>query len=127
MLHEESKAEYQAGVNDSTNSAYAVALTDYLKGPKILSVNVANYTGAIGSPILVRAIDNFRVVSVRVEIRNSEGVLIEQGAAVNDPANSIFWVYTAQQVVNGALAGTKVNVVVSDKPGNQTTEEVVMA
>ena len=121
-----SKAEYQARVNNKTNSAFAVALTDYLKAPKILSVNTENYTGAIGNSIVVRAMDNFKVVSVRVEIRDTAGLLLEQGEAVNDAANNIFWRYTAQTSIGGVLNGTKIRVLVSDKPGNVTTKEVVL-
>jgi hypothetical protein len=125
MLNEQSKAEYQTAVNDKMNSAYSVALTDFLKGPKILSVNVADYTGVIGTKIHIRAIDNFRVQSVRVEIRNAQGVVMEQGEAVNDPINSIFWFYTGQ--LNIDLPGMKVHVFVTDKPGNVATDEVVLA
>jgi hypothetical protein len=125
MLDALSKAEYQAAVNDKTNSAYAVALTDYLKGPRIMSVNVADYNGAIGSRIDIRAIDNFRVQSVRVEIRDSLNAILEQGEAVNDPINSIFWFYTAQQNI-AIAAGMNVRVVVTDKPGNATTQQVVL-
>lgn len=126
MLNEESKAEYQSAVNDKTNSAYAVALTDYLKGPKILSVNIDGYNGMAEAKIHIRAIDNFRVQSVRVEIRDSQDMIIEQGEAVNDPVNSIFWFYTAQQNID-IVPGMKVIVFVRDRPGNQVIEIVGLA
>ena len=126
MLDEQSKAEYQAAVNDKTTSAYSVAVADYLKGPKILSINTDGYSGAMGTQIVIRAIDNFRVESVHVEIRNAQDVIIEQDLAVNNPANSIFWVYSAHQNID-IVPGTKVRVTVTDKPGNMTVQEVVLA
>ena len=45
MLDETAKAEYAAAVTSNMVSAYGVAVADYLKGPEIVDINVAGYTG----------------------------------------------------------------------------------
>jgi hypothetical protein len=69
------KAEYRATVNERLTNAYNVAMPDYLKGGEIKLIDVSSYRGCEGDPIFITAIDNFRVESVRVEIRSSAGEL----------------------------------------------------
>jgi len=69
----------------------------------------------------VRATDDFRVTQVQVSIVNADGSVVEEGNAVQQ-ANGIDWLYTAT-VANESLAGDKIVVRASDKPGNITTLE----
>lgn len=125
MLDPEARAEYEAAVTNKMISGYAVAVSDYLKGPEITSVDVSGYAGLAGNEIVINAIDNFKVTGVTVEIRSAAGVLIEQGAAVQDPGNVLFWRFAATRP-NSTIHGTRVIVSVKDKPNNVTTRDVVV-
>jgi hypothetical protein len=119
------KAEYAAGITEKLTSAYAVAVTDYLKAPEIKFIDVAAYKGVIGNKISIKAVDDFKVASVTVEIKTSAGVVIESGAAVLDAGQTIQYSYAVTKA-NAAFAGSKVTVTVKDKPGNSTLQEKVV-
>jgi hypothetical protein len=122
-----SKAEYDERIDSKKFlSGYAVALADYLKGPEISLVDTSGYAGQVGDPIVIEAIDNFKVTSVIVEIRSASDALIEQGAAVRNPEDDLLWIFTATQV-NAQLAGAKIIVKAKDKPNNITTKDLVLA
>jgi hypothetical protein len=58
---------------------------------------------------------------VHLRVINADGSIVEEGAAL--PAgNSLTWRYTATRP-NDALHGDKIEVTVSDLPGNLTTGE----
>jgi hypothetical protein len=116
-------ALYATGISTKVTSAYGVAVADYLAAPKIVSVNTDEYVGVVGNTIVVRAIDDFRVVSVQLVLRNESGAVIEQGHAVIDPQNAMHWIYTITQA-QAAVAGTSVRVVVRDRPGNAVEQTV---
>ncbi len=118
------KAEYAARVNDKLPSVYSVAFTDYLKAPVVKGIDASRYKGAIGDKIEIRAVDDFKVVSVFVEVLGANGVLLESGEAVQS-SNAMLWHYAATKA-NAALAGTKIIVTAKDKPGNATAENVVL-
>ena len=120
-----SKAEYETGINDKINSAYAAAMTDYLRGPEILEVNTSAYQGQISDKVLLNVFDNFKVTAVDVEIRTALDVLLEKGPAIQEAFNPLLWVYTTT-VANNVLPGTKIIVRASDKPGNVTVMELVL-
>ena len=67
--------------------------------------------------IAIRAVDDFRVVSVRVEIYDASGTLLEEGKAEEDKWG-LDWIYTATQA-NTPLAGTKNIAIATDVPGNE--------
>ena len=120
-----SKAEYETGMTDDLPSPYQVAFADYLKGPIIDTVEAGMYTGEIGSNLRISALDNFKVVSVEVQIYSSANVLIESGMAVQDQTDLPCWVYTAT-AQNTRRAGSKIIIVAKDKPRNTTTKEVIL-
>lgn len=126
MLDPAAKEEYAAAVSDSVISAYGVAVADYLKGPEVTGIDTTDYTGNVGSAIVINAIDNFKVTDVLVEIRSSSNELIEQGAATQSPLNGLAWEYAAKQL-NEQVAGSKVIVKAKDKPNNVTTREFVLS
>ena len=105
-------------------SAYNLAVRDAFIAPEIRNITTALYTGAIGSTITVRAIDDFRVAGVKVSITNAAGVLIEQGDAAMH-ANGLDWVYVAT-VLNDALKGSVITVIARDLPANETVADVVL-
>ena len=117
------KALYQAKT-DAFRSAYNLALADFCKAPEIRKYNVSDYAGQIGDQISIRALDDFKVESVKLIIKDSADSTIEEGAAVLS-ANGVDWIYTATAVHPG-LAGTKLIISASDIPGNITTQEVIL-
>lgn len=118
------KAEYATAIGNRSPSAYSAAVNDYLTAPVIDLVDVSGYHGSVGDVIAITASD-FKVVAVRVTITDNTGALIEQGEALLQPGALDGWRYTAT-ADNVALAGTKIVVSVSDKPGNVTSAEKLL-
>lgn len=114
---DKSMAEAYAAVLRRRQNVYSRALEDFLNPPKVKSINTRNYKGIVGNKFVVRAIDDFRVVSVQVEIYAANGTLLEEGKAEQDPFG-LDWIYTATQP-NGTLAGTKITAIATDVPGNE--------
>jgi len=117
------KETYTAALRPRQN-LYSRALEDFISPPKVRSIDTRNYTGASGSRISVRAVDDFRVTGVQVEIRAANGTLLEKGNAEQN-VNGIDWTYTATQA-NNLLTGSKIKAIASDVPGNEGTEEVTL-
>lgn len=115
------KAQYKAKAELGT-SAYNVAFADFFRAPVILNVDASNYSGAPGNTILIEAIDDFKVQSVRVTILTAGGDVLETGTAVANPESSGYWTYTIT-ASNPDRSGV-VRIQVSDLPGNVTTREV---
>lgn len=115
------KAMYAAAAKGD-QSAYNVAVRDAFKAPEITRINTELYTGQPGSTITVRAVDDFKVASVKVTIYAANGDVVEQGDAVLE-GNGLDWLYTAK-VVNAALAGCRVRGVAKDLPANETAFDV---
>lgn len=113
------KREYEK-IAPAGRSAYNMAFRDYLKAPVVKKINAANYNGTPGSTIVVHAKDDFRVVSVKVSIFDSAGVLLEEGNALQDPVKLGQWVYTATQPVAAAVILAKA----MDLPGNEGELEI---
>lgn len=122
MSSEQLRKEYQKKAN-ANRSAANVAARDYLKAPRVKEIDLENYTGAVGSVIAIRAIDDFRVEQVHVNISAADGTLIEQGPAVQHEYDKSKWNYIAQQN-NANVAGTKIIVTAIDLPGNKGTLEI---
>jgi hypothetical protein len=100
------------------------ALGDFMSPPVVRKIDNSSYTGLIGSTIAIRAVDDFRVTGVTVEVSAASGTLLEKGSAALQ-ANGIDWIYTATQA-NNALAGSKVKAVATDVPGNQGVLEITL-
>jgi len=126
LADEVKKAAYteKASNKDYTVSAYNIAVADYLHSPEINEIKAGEYTGQAGEKIFVSAIDNFKIVDVKVEIRQSDDTLVEKGIADLAPTG-VEWIYTTQSV-NASLAGSKIIASVTDTPGNVTVEEMVI-
>jgi hypothetical protein len=102
-------------------SAYNVAVADFCHAPDIESVDLTDYFGVQGDKIRITASDDFAVKSVHVRISNADGTIVEEGYATQNIGNQ--WTYVASQN-NGSLEGDKIEVSVSDLPGNITVEEL---
>jgi hypothetical protein len=80
-------------------TAYYIALADWFCAPKVLEINVDDWTGKIGQTIRVKAKDNVRVARVSVVIRDTEENVLEMGEAVQSEAGSAWWNYTTKSLV----------------------------
>lgn len=121
----ESNALYAAGITGKKRSAYLVAMSDYLSAPKVSSIDILDYRGAIGDTIVVKAIDDFMVTKVKVVIADAAGSILEEGEAGPDAQQVNLWQYKAR-AVNPTLAGTTVRAYAYDRPGNTGKAEVVL-
>jgi hypothetical protein len=97
---------------------------DFMSLPVVKLIDTRNYKGVIGDRVISRAMDDFRVTGVRVEIYTDNGTLLEAGNAVQN-LNGIDWTYTATQT-NNLLAGSKIKVIATDVPGNEGMLEVTV-
>ena len=123
ILDPVTKAAY-AAVARKGQSAYNVALADAFTPPEIISINTAGFHGLLGDSITIRAVDYFKVVSVRVRIHDSAGVLAEDSNAVLQ-SNGLDWVYRTTSVIGNPI-GTKITVTATDLPANETVKELVI-
>ena len=94
------------GIRDAYTAAlrprqnlYSRAVEDFMSPPVVSIIDTHNYSGASGGRITVRAVDDFRVTAVQVEIYAVNGTLLEKGNA-EQQVNGIDWTYTATQVTN---------------------------
>lgn len=123
MADATTKAAYKALVkNRSRVSPYNLAVKDYFKAPDITEIDHSGYSGGQGGTIRVRAVDDFRVKSVSVEILDGNGGLVERGEAVPQ-TNKVDWVYTSTTAKGLGGGYAKVVARAKDLPGNETTKE----
>ena len=69
--------------------------------------------------IVVRTSDDIQVAGVNVAIRDQDGAVLEQGAAVKD-AGGATYTYTATTALQAGQA-VSIEVTATDLPGNSTT------
>jgi hypothetical protein len=117
-----SMAEAYATVLRPRQNVYSRALEDFMTAPVVKGINTRNYKGISGDKIVIRAKDDFRVVSVQVEVYAANGALLETGNAV-EQNNGLDWTYTATQA-NSKVAGSKIIAIATDVPGNEGILEV---
>jgi hypothetical protein len=101
----------------SRQNLYSRAVEDFLSPPVIKIIDTSDYTTVISSQILIRAVDDFRVTGLQVEIYAANGTLLEKGNAVQ-LGNGLDWTYTATQA-NNPLTGSKIKATATDVPGNK--------
>lgn len=106
-------------------SAYNVAVADFFNAPDIKEVDLSAYTGQVGSTIKVKAVDDFKVVKVQVQIAGVDGTLVEKGDAVLQ-ADGLHWVYTATKQ-NATPTGDKITVTAWDMPNNSGEKTAVVS
>lgn len=121
---DQTMAEVYATALRPRQNVYSRAMEDYLKVPVVKKISTNPYTGNAGDKITIRAVDDYRVVSVWVQIFAADGALLERGAAIQN-TNGLDWTYTATQA-NNLLAGTKISAVATDVPGNEGILEVTL-
>jgi hypothetical protein len=119
------------GIKDAYNAArrprqnlFSRAAADFMSPPVVNSIDTIAYNGVVGSTIKIRAVDDFRVTGVLVEIFAASGTVLEKGNAIQQ-INGLDWNYTTTQA-NAVLAGSKISAIATDVPGNTGTLVVVL-
>lgn len=90
-----------------------VAMADWFHAPEVSEVDVADWHGAIGQPIRIKAVDDVKVTQVNVVITDAAGVVMEQGPATQADGN--WWTYTTTAT---AADGARIVASARDLPGN---------
>jgi hypothetical protein len=114
---------YTARLNPRQN-LFSRAVADFMSPPVVKNIGTGAYSAVVGSTITIRAVDDFRVTGVLVEIFAASGTLLEKGNAVQQN-NGIDWTYTTTQA-NAVLAGSKISAIATDVPGNTGTLAVTL-
>ena len=104
-------------------TGYNVAVADFFHAPDIQNIDVSGYTGHPGDIIRIEVSDDFSVKEVKLTITNADGSLVEECFATPD-AIGYLWIYTAT-ATNDSLAGDKIEITVSDLPGNVSQEAII--
>ncbi|MBS1545591.1 MAG: hypothetical protein JST14_18280, partial [Bacteroidetes bacterium] len=115
----ELKAKYQAKVNAHQKSAYTVALRDYMNAP------VIHYIKVTGDTITVKASDDFMVVTVKVEVSDASGKIIEKGDAERYKRHHLIWKYRST-IDRLSEPGIIIKAFATDIPGNLGSSEVIL-
>jgi hypothetical protein len=123
MANPELADAYAARIRGN-QSAFNVAFKDAYYGPELSKLRTEGYTGQPGQPILVQAVDNFRVTLVKVKIFAADGQLLEEGQAVEDE-NGYDWLYTTK-LANPAVTGSRIQVTAEDLPKNSSLLEATL-
>jgi len=113
----EREAVYISKAMEIGTTAYNLAIVDCLGAPKVLEINVDNWTGKIGQSIRVKARDNVMVARVTIMIRAADGNLLEAGEAVESEEGSVWWNYTTQALAT-MTPFPIVEATAQDLPGN---------
>src|SRR6266508_1511429 len=98
-------------------TAYTIALADWFGSPKVLEIDVDNWTGEIGQTVRVKARANVMVARVTVVIRDAKENLLEAGEAVQAEEGSSWWNYRTQSRIK-MTPFPIVEATAHDLPGN---------
>jgi hypothetical protein len=123
LSNPETKQAYKDAAQQG-ESAYNVAVADFMNAPDIEEIDLSKYTGKVGDTITITVTDDFLVQEVSVTILNADGTEVEHGSAQSNAAG-LQWVYTAN-VDNSSLEGDKILVQAFDLPHNKTEEERII-
>jgi hypothetical protein len=116
----ELKARYNAVAQAQGRQGFNLAKSDFRTPPTVEDIELDEYTGKIGEVIRIQAVDDFEVKSVRVVIRDLEGVQVEQGNAVLEDGK---WAYRGQSEVSAGQTVT-IEVTATDHPGHTAVKPV---
>jgi hypothetical protein len=107
---------YQCKAVGTPNSAYNLAVADALGKPQILDIDLHGWSRKPGQTLLVKARDNFLVLSVHLVIRKGE-TIIEEGDAEQSELDGLVWRYVLQTAVE-RKPGLTLEAYAYDLPGN---------
>jgi hypothetical protein len=114
------RALYAPKAKAKNLSTFALMIADFFKAPTIDEVDLSAYTGQTGQVIRVRAIDDFEVMGVSVQMLEPDThEQIDGGDAVK--ALDGTWVFTAQANIPHGHTFT-IEVTATDRPGHKTVK-----
>ena len=100
---------------------YNMAISDFMKNPEISHINTSAYNGTqINQPINITVTDNFKVIAITVTITHQNNTIEEGNATLN---NGIWQYHTT--TLNPHISNTKITITATDRPQNQTTQEII--
>ena len=99
-------------------TAWNVAVQEYMMKPEINDIDISGYKGRKGNMVLVKMRNDFRVAAAIITILSAQGIVIESGQAVRIPGSST-WVYKSRES-NPSPEGGRVVVRVGDVRGLTT-------
>jgi len=120
------RAVYDAAEEQKDIPAFALAIGDFLNVPTIGTVDVSTYTGLVGSKIGIVTHDDIGVVTVDVNLTDDGGTVLESGQAVEQPAGTGHWTYTAQSAAPSETT-VQVRVTAKDRPGGTAVQTATKA
>ena len=105
-------------------SAYEWAFADYLGKPKVLRIDIGEWTGEVGEIIHIEARDNLAVLRVYVKIWE-KSLLLEEGEAVESESEPFGWTYFTRTAIQ-PKPGIWLEVAAYDLPGNKGQKFLVV-
>jgi hypothetical protein len=126
MADPDTKKLYEDAAKAKGQPLFSLTVADFFHAPSVDMIDMAGYGGRVGDRIVIQAHDDFAVSAVKVALTNAAGDPIESGEAVETPAKSGRWLYTATAAV---ATGTQVriNVTATDHPGGTGSSEAQKA
>lgn len=119
MADPQAKALYEEAAESREKPLFSLMVADFFNEPTVDEIDLSQYTAHAGSSILVRATDDFEVMSVDVSVINTtNGAVIETGAATKS-AESGRWIYVATVDVPPGTP-IRIEATASDRPGHKT-------
>jgi hypothetical protein len=117
------EARYEKAAKGTKGSAQNLAVSDFMRFPKLTEIDLSGYTGRVGEIIRVRAEEGvLGAAGVKVVIADRAKATVEQGDAVVE-ADGLWWAYAAQKELAPDQA-VWITVTANDQPGNRTTKTV---
>lgn len=112
------KKVYDQAAKVKGKPLFSLTVADFFNAPVVDEVDLSNYSGASGDPIVIQAHDDFKVTRLLVAVSDANGQEIENGEAMENPPASGRWVYTT---TNAVPQGTIVRIAVTanDQPGGK--------
>ena len=112
------KTLYEKAAKAKGQPVFSLTVADFFNAPSVDEVDLSGYGGAVGDQIVIQASDDFEVLGVNVALTDGAGSPLESGAALETPADSGRWVYSATSAV---ATGTTVRIAItaSDRPGGK--------
>jgi hypothetical protein len=107
---------YQCKAVGTLNSAYNLAVVDFLGKPQVLDIDIQGWSRKVGPTILITATDNFLILNVHLVIRKGETIL-EEGDAEQSELDGLIWRYRIQ-TAGERRPGLTLDAYAYDLPGN---------
>jgi hypothetical protein len=124
MADPDMRTAYEKAAKTKGKPLFSLTVADFFNTPVVDEVDLSNYGGTAGDPIVVRAHDDFKVTHLQVAVSDANGQEIESGEAEETPPNGGRWVYTTTSTVPQGNT-VRIAVMATDQPGGigESSEE----